>query len=81
MSPAVIALVGIVVAVGMMLWGGTLADATDDEAEAFTAVGRTRRSLLFIGCTWAVGGLWFWLVIRAPVRRAALAIERTGSSS
>jgi len=71
-----IVVIGIAIAVGMLLWGGALADAVDYEPEAFVAVGRTKRStLVFIACTFGIGGFWYWVVIRGPVRRAALAIE------
>ncbi len=76
MPTFLIVVIGIVVAIGMLLWGGALADAVDYEPEAFAAVGRTKRStLVFIALTFAVGGFWYWVAIRGPVRRAALAIE------
>jgi hypothetical protein len=76
MPTFLIAIIGIVIAVGMLLWGGGLADAVDYEPEAFVAVGRTKRStLVFIALTFAVGGFWYWAFIRTPVRRAALELE------
>jgi hypothetical protein len=76
MPTFLIVIIGLVIAIGMLLWGGGLADAVDYEPEAFVAVGRTKRStIVFIAATFAVGGFWYWVVIRGPVRRAALTIE------
>jgi len=71
MSFLVVVLV-ILIVVGMLLWLGALADAADYPPEAFTAIGRTKRStIVFIALTLVVGGVWYWMMIRAGLRRAA----------
>ena len=68
MSFLVVILV-ILIVVGMLLWLGALADAADYPPEAFTAIGRTKRST--IALTLVVGGIWYWVTIRARLRNAA----------
>ena len=71
MSPALVVIIAIVVVTGMLLWFGALADGADTAPEVFTAAGRTKRStLVFVGLTLVVGGVWYWAVIRPGLRRA-----------
>ena len=72
MPPALVVLFAIAVVTGMLLWFGALADGVDTPAEAFTAVGRTKRAtLVFVALTLVVGGVWYWLAIRPGLRRAS----------
>jgi hypothetical protein len=72
MPPFLIVLVAIVLVAGMLLWLGALADAVDSPPEAFAAIGRTKRStIVLIALTWVFGGIWYWIAMRAELRRAS----------
>ncbi|MGZ4688883.1 MAG: hypothetical protein ACXVKA_00845 [Acidimicrobiia bacterium] len=74
MSPLLVVVLAIVLVVGMLVWLGALADASDYPAADFVAIGRTKRATItFIALTLAVGGVWYWLRVRGGLRRVARA--------
>jgi hypothetical protein len=71
-APIIIVILAIVIVVGMLLWLGALADSADYPPDVFEAVGRTKRSTItFIAITLVVGGAWYWMKIRGPLRAEA----------
>jgi hypothetical protein len=70
--PIVVVLVAISFVIGMLLWLGALADSADYPPDVFVAIGRTKRgTITFIALTLVIGGAWYWMKIRAPLRAEA----------
>ena len=67
-----VVVLAIAIVIGMLLWLGALADLADYPPEDFVTLGRTKRATIrFVALTLVVGGAWYWLKIRGPLRAAS----------